>query len=108
MKNESAKPDEDGRPHLSSWGWDKDAVRYWCQHLRALADLMAAGEPMAFMQSHSGVGEEKVENFTVAVRRWRLASAFLDVERRAQAGDTDYAIRTTPKPPSRPPQRKRH
>lgn len=108
MKNESAKPDESGRRSLNRWDQDADAVRYWCQHLRALADLMAAGEPMAFLQSYAGTGDEQVESFTVQVSRWHLADAFVDVERRTQAGDPDYAIRTTQKPPSRPPQRKHH
>lgn len=108
MSNESARPKEDGRRSLNRWDHDADAVRYWCQHLRALADLMAAGEPMAFLKSYAGIGEEQVESFTVQVRRWRLADAFVDVERRTEAGDLEYAIRTTQKPPSRPPQRKRH
>ena len=105
-EHETARPKDYDAGHLQTWL--PDPVRYWCQHLRAIADLMEAGEPMNFFQTHRGAGDAEVKHFTIAVNRWHLAHAFLDVARRVQAGEPDYAIKTTPQPPSRPPQRKRH
>lgn len=82
----------------------RDQARHHAQLLRAAADLLLAGEPVAWVTGGFGSGLRGVSYaFDAAV----FEEAAVHVRERVQSGDEDYTIRVTPRPPARYPQRKR-
>ena len=76
--------------------WDKDAARYWCQQLRALADLIEAGEPAGLEEITVGPRGALTE-VSVTVNTLYYLEAAIAVRHAVDAGEGDYLIRTTRK-----------
>lgn len=75
----------DDRPRDRLHAMDPDQARYHCEKLRALADLLLAGEAVLWVESSSG----DRDRVTVELAAGRLAKAHLGVRRRVAEGDRD-------------------
>lgn len=83
----------DDRVQVRLYSMDPAQARYHCEKLRALADLLLAGEPVQWVET--GYGGRGTWSITVDLRR--LVEAHIGVRRRVAAGDADYSIRLEPK-----------
>ena len=97
MNNASGRPE---RRTLVLRPMDPDQARYHCERLRALADLIDAGEPVSWIDWTTGIGAEEQAHLTIAVDRGRLKDAEIAVRVRVAAGDEGYAIKVSPRAPT--------
>lgn len=79
---------------------DPDQARYHCAKLRALADLLLAGEPVMWVESTLGL-EDGLERVSVTLDSEHFMRAHIAVRERIAGGDSDYAIRVETKPRAR-------
>ena len=81
-----------------------EQARHHAQLLRAAADLILAGEPVAWAMGGRGSGLAGV-SYSFDAERFERAA--INVRERVQAGDGDYSIRVLPRPSVKYPSRKR-
>jgi hypothetical protein len=81
---------------------DPDQARYYAMILRAMADLLAAGEPVCWSWSYASVPGEPT-TVAISIEGERFMAARVAVNQRVDAGDPDYAIRVEYREPSRRP-----
>lgn len=98
MDNVPSLPDDPAAPRL--YPMDPDQARYHCEKLRALADLLLAGEPVLWTESTLRL-EAGLERVSVVLDTEHLMRAHIAVRARIAEGDPDYAIRVEPRPRAR-------
>jgi len=81
-----------------------EQARHHARLLRAAADLILGGEPVAWAIGGRGSGLAGV-SYSFDAERFERAT--IHVRERVQAGDEDYAIRVLPRPSVKYPSRKR-
>lgn len=97
MSNTSGRP-VDNRRVLQPM--EPDQARYHCQILRAIADLIAAGEPTCWAWSYASVpGDATTVSISFEGERFRAAQ--IAVHQRVEAGDPDYSIKVEYREPSK-------
>ncbi len=81
---------------------DPNQARYYAMILRAIADLLQAGEPVCWGWFYAAV-EGQPTTVSISIEGTHLCDAELAVRRRVAAEDPDYLIRVEPRAPSRMP-----
>ena len=81
---------------------DPNQARYHCLILRAIADLLQAGEPVCWGWFYAAV-EGQPTTISISIEGAQLRDAEIAARQRVEAGDPDYLVRVEPAAPSRMP-----
>ena len=99
MSNATARPGDDGQKLQTM---EPGQARYHAMILRAMADLLAAGEAVCWSWSYAAVPGQPT-TVSISIEGESFSAAQRAVHERVDGGDPDYAIRVEYREPSRLP-----